>query len=134
FDPLAVHVRQAVARGVRNIDDVRAGCDYGFMLLLEEFKGGTSGVFGEELDFYAFTFRILNGPHALFEYLFTCGVEFVFDVTVGGAQAGMDPLAFGVFQGFRRDVYVVFLGAGKRTYPCSYRLGNLDHGEEVARA
>src|SRR5690606_543668 len=126
-------MRQAVAGRVRNVDDIRAGCDHRLDHTGEEFEIGSSGVFCKELDFYAFALSVLHSPNTLFKYFLACGVELVLDVNVGSSQAGVDTSAPGILQRFCCYVDIIFLGAGERAYSGFDGFGDFDYRKEIAR-
>jgi hypothetical protein len=77
----------------------------------------------------------LNGGNALFEDLFAGGVELMLDVDVGGAQARVDALAFGVLEGFGGTFDVSLDGAGQGAdHRVGHGAGYFHHRVEVAGA
>src|ERR1700761_1019896 len=98
-DLFAVLVGQAVAGGIRDIDDRGAGGDNGFDHAGEVGILGTSCVLGIEFDVahqVAGPFYGLDGP---LQDLVACSVEFTLDMKVRSTDAGMDTGSFGVLQG-----------------------------------
>ena len=131
----AEFLRQAIARGVGDIDDGRTGLDDGLDDFRQVFIVRTACVLGIELHVLHVLLRILDGADGPFQDLLPRGIELVADVGIGSADAGMDPAPLGVLQRFGRQVDVLFHGTrqGAHRGP-GHRLGNLHHRVEIPRA
>ena len=106
FYLVAVLLWQAVAGGVGDVDD-RCSCLYyrlynaGEILIF-----GAACIFGIEFHIVDISSGIFHGGHGTLDNLLARGVEFVSDMRVRCADAGVYALVLGVFQCFRRCVDV----------------------------
>ena len=129
----AILGRQAVARGVGDVDHGGAGLDHGLDHLGQELVVRTAGILGVEFHVLDELPGILHGAHGPLQDLLTRGVELVADVRVGGADAGVDALVLGVLERLHGSVDILLHrpGEGAHGRP-GHGLGDLHDRVEVA--
>ena len=135
LDFRAVFLGQAVAGGVRNVEDGGAGFDGRLAHAGQEFVIGTAGVFGVEFHVFHEALGELHGGNGAGQHVGAGGAELVLNVHIGGADAGVDARVAGGPQGLGGHANVVFYGPRQAAHGGLAGLGgNGLHGGKIAGA
>ncbi len=134
-DLLSVLVRQTITGGIGNIDDGGAGGDDGFDDTGQVIVVGAACVFCIEFNVVDEILCPFHGLDGAVENLFAGGVEFIFDMRVGGADAGVDAGSPGGFECLCGHFDIFLHGAAKAADGGVFdNPGYFFHGMEVTGA
>ena len=131
----AILCGKAVAGGVRDIDNGGSCGNYSLHDPGEIFILGAPGILGVELYVVDIFAGILHTCNSTLEDVLAVGVEFIFNMVVGSADAGVDALELGEVQSLGGSIDVLLdsprqgANAGR-----SDDLGDFDHALEVTGA
>ena len=112
---VAIFRRQAVARGVGNVDHRGSGLYHGLNHSGEILVFGAPCILGIELHVLHILLGILHSGHSTLYYLLAVAVKLVFDVRVACAYTRVYALVLGILQSLCSHVYVFF----HRTCECA---------------
>ena len=115
LDLLTVLLRQAITRGIGDVDNGGSCLDDSLDHTCQILVVGTAGILGIELYVLDEPFRIFHSLYGTFDDLFTIAVELVLDVEVTGAYTCMDALMLRILQGLYRHIDVFLHSTRKRT-------------------
>ena len=125
LDFLAILLRQAIARGIGNVNHRGSSLNHGLYHTCQVFIIRTPCVFGIKLHVFHILLGIFHGSHGTFDDFLTSGVKLIFNMVIRCSYARMNTLVLGIFQGLGCKVYIFLYGTcqGTNSRP-RHRLGN----------
>ena len=134
LDFLAILLRQAIARGIWNVNHRGSCLNHGLYHTCQVFIIRTSCIFRIKLHVFHILLGIFHGSHGSFDDFFTSGVKLIFNMVIRCSYARVNTLVLGIFQGLGSKVYIFLYGTcqGANSGP-RHRLGNFYYWIEVAR-